>query len=329
MQTLTTSIFNRIKPSKNLKVLTLATHEGYQSLFSKTGHEQHLIVAPGLKNWDFQTRPLPPNTYLIKINKIEEFVPTEQYDVVLSQNRLQHYGILAPIAQRYNIPFVQIDHTEPPPGIVGEYLSRLNSMRGMTNVFITDFNKSSWEGLPDDPVIPHGIDTDVFKGWEGNDSRGLSVVNFFPQRDVFCGWALWQQISKNVPLKLVGENPGISKSINKVEDLVKEYCSARFFLNTSQLSPVPLSLIEAMACGCPVVTTAKQEIPNIIVNGVNGIISNDPNELIRGCTRLLEDKAYAKFLGDNARRTIQERYNIEQFVNKWNEVLYSAIRKYR
>lgn len=329
MQTLTTSILSRINTRKKLKILTLPTHESYQSLFAHTGHEQHMLHAPGIKDWNLQTRPLPPNAYIVKLKKIEDFVPFEQYDIVLSQNRLQHYGLLAPIAQRYNIPFVQIDHTEPPPGVVGEYLQQLKSMRGTTNVFITEFNRKTWEGLPNDPVIPHGIDTDVFSGWNGTEVRGLSVVNMFPQRDVFCGWNLWKEISSVVPVKLIGDNPGLSESISNVEKLVSEFCSARFFLNTSQLSPVPLSMIEAMACGCPVVTTAKQEIPNIIKHGYNGLMSNNPSELKDFCMMLLKDKKYAEFLGQNARQTVLEKFNIRQFVDKWNLVLENAIKTYR
>lgn len=330
MQTLTTSILNRIEKKRQLKILTFPCHEGWQTLFAETGHEQHMLSMPGVKTWDFQTRPLPKNAYIIKLDKIEDFVPTENYDIVLSQNRLQQHGFMASTAMRYNIPMIQIDHTEPPPGIVGDYSAQLRSMRGLSaNVFITEYNRNSWGGLPDDPVIPHGINTDLFRGWHGTEAQGISIVNFFPQRDVFCGWNLWQSISKIVPVKLVGENPGLSKSINDLPELVAALCSARFFLNTSQLSPVPLSMIEAMACGCPVVTTAKQEIPNIIQNGVNGIMSNEPAELVQGCLRLLEDPAYAKFLGDNARKTVMERFNIQQFVEKWNGVLYNAIDNYR
>lgn len=330
MQTLTTSILNRIQMKQKLKILSIPTHEGHAHLMSCLGHEFHLITAPGIKKWDFQTRSLPINTFIHQLDKIEDFCPNEQYDIVLSQNRLSHYNILLPIAIRLNVPFIQLDHTEPPPGIVGDYSAQLRSMRGLSaNVFITEYNRNSWGGLPDDPVIPHGINTDLFRGWHGTEAQGISIVNFFPQRDVFCGWNLWQSISKIVPVKLVGENPGLSKSINDVSELVAALCSARFFLNTSQLSPVPLSMIEAMACGCPVVTTAKQEIPNIIQNGVNGIMSNEPAELVQGCLRLLEDPAYAKFLGDNARKTVMERFNIQQFVEKWNGVLYNAIDSYR
>lgn len=329
MQTLTTSILSRHKPSKVLKILTMPTHEGHASIMAKTGHEFHMITAPGHKPWNFHTRPLPHNHFVITLDRIENFHPIEQYDIVLSQNRLANYHILKPIAARYNIPFVAIDHTEPPPGMVGEYLHRLEAMRGNPNVFITEFNKQSWKGYPADPVIPHGIDTSLFRGYHGTEPRGLSVVNLFPQRDMFCGWTLWKDITSTIPVKLVGENPGLSESISDVSKLIAELCSARFFLNTSQWSPVPLSMIEAMACGCPVVTTAKQEIPNIIRNGENGFMSNDPEELKGYCKQLLDDKDLATRLGAAGRQTVIERFGIDRFVANWNRVLYKAIEDHR
>jgi glycosyltransferase involved in cell wall biosynthesis len=84
-----------------------------------------------------------------------------------------------------------------------------------------------------------------------------------------------------------------------------------------------------MACGCAVVSTANCMIPEIIENGKNGLISNDPQELRGFLELLLKDEDLAKELGENARKTIVERYNLETFVDNWNKLFYSTVNNYR
>ena len=100
---------------------------------------------------------------------------------------------------------------------------------------------------------------------------------------------------------------------------------SKIFYTTSLQSPVPSVLLEAMACGCAVVSTANCMIPEIIENGKNGLISNDPQELRGFLELLLKDEDLAKELGENARKTIVERYNLETFVDNWNKLFYSTV----
>ena len=70
-------------------------------------------------------------------------------------------------------------------------------------------------------------------------------------------------------------------------------------------------------------------IPEIIENGKNGLISNDPQELRGFLELLLKDEDLAKELGQNARKTIVERYNLETFIDNWNKLFYSTVNNYR
>jgi glycosyltransferase involved in cell wall biosynthesis len=85
-------------------------------------------------------------------------------------------------------------------------------------------------------------------------------------------------------------------------------------------------MLEAMACGCAVVSTATCDIPNIIKHGENGLLSNDETELKHFIRELLADEDKAKELGYNARQTIKERFNTHRFVNEWNEV-FNRVKK--
>ena len=118
----------------------------------------------------------------------------------------------------------------------------------------------------------------------------LSVVNDWANRDWCCGFTIWQGVTKGLPVSVLGDTPGLSKPASSFDKLVRAYQSSRIFLNTSTISPVPTSLLEAMACGCAVVSTATCMIPEIIKNGVNGFISNDEEELKEMLVELLNNE---------------------------------------
>lgn len=322
------SIMRRIlaNPRRKLNILTTPTHEGQQTLIDKTGHNFYMVGGRGFKPWDFHTKPLPPNHYLYGA-QAEEVKADVEFDLVLCQNRGMTFPFLQAVSQKLNIPLIVLDHTEPPPGLTGKKLDEIKSWIGNQNVYITEHNKTTW-GNPNGIVIPHGIDTEIFRGYTGEIASGISIVNQFANRDIFCGWNLWNAIKNTgVPCDLIGENPGLSKSINNTEELVAKVSKYRFYLNTSQYSPIPLSVLEAMAIGLPIVTTAKQELPKIIENGVNGFISNNPEELVKYCNILLQDHELARQMGAQARKTIEEKFSLANFIQNWNEVFYNTIQE--
>lgn len=322
------SHINANPKTKKFKILTCPTHEGYQSNLGRLDHEFYLVSGKGIKTWDYHTRPLPQNHFFYDLD-INNLRTDTQWDLILSQERFGQFPALINLSQQLGIPLIHLEHTEPVPAWPKKYREQLFAMRGNSHVFITDYNKKSWEGRPEDYVIPHGLDTDLFSNWTGTNVTGLSVVNAFPERDLFCGWNLWKEITGEIQVDLVGHNPGLSESAAGPEALAQEYRSHRFFLNTSQLSPVPLSLLEAMAAGCPVVTTAKQQIPEIVQNGVNGFISNDPEELKKYCKMLVEDYDLAKSIGAAGRKTILEKFSMDQFVSNWNKVFIETYERAR
>jgi glycosyltransferase involved in cell wall biosynthesis len=66
-------------------------------------------------------------------------------------------------------------------------------------------------------------------------------------------------------------------------------------------------------------------IPEIIEHNYNGLLSNDPKELRTYLEELLANPEKARELGDNARKTIVEKFNLDRFVKTWNNVLFTAI----
>lgn len=333
-----TAVLNGINnpAPRKLNILCCPTHEGQQTMMSKTGHNFYMVSGQGIKTWDFHTRKLPENFILYNL-PLEHMRGDIPFDLILSNERLGQLPQLMNLSMRSGVPVVHLEHTERIPrkvtvgnktydGWTKQQFKQIIARRPKTCVFITEHNRRSWEGLDTDVVIPHGIDHEVFDGYTGENSYGIACVNLYKERDMFCGWSYYEDIVKSVQIKLIGHNPGLSQSVNNVDELVREFSTARFFLNTSTLSPVPLSLLEAMCCGCPPVSTANQEVPKIIKHGENGFLFKTAEEAVGYCKQLQDDPELARKIGAAARQTIIEKFNIGSFVQKWNKVFYENIR---
>lgn len=309
---------NRINKRTKHDIICFPTHEGYQSTLDKTGNNFKMAWNPQIKRWDFHTRPLPPNHSLFIVENLNINLTLEA-DIILSQERVNQLPMCLEIKRISGLPLIHLEHTEPPPGLNPKQLEKVKRNRADVHVYITEYNRNSW-GDPDGRVIPHGIDHSIFQGYTGVEAHGVSVVNLFPQRDVFCGWGIFQEISKELPIQLFGYNPGLSESINEPTVLASKLARSRFYLNTSILSPVPLSLLEAACCGLPVVSTAHQEVPKIFTHGKDAFLSNDPKDLIKYCKVLIEDTDLARKMGEEARKTVMTKFGIDAFIQNWNNL---------
>ena len=317
-----------------LNILTFCTHERYEQQLCKTGHNFYSINHG--KTWDKDYGEIPENYHII------DGAPPSYLDIdlILCQTACERLNISKRIKDDLNIPILL--HTHTLPDIRTDVPSQVRHFQQLASVadqrvFISDFNRKAW-GYSDynSEYIEHGIDCDFWMSTHSakRENVCLSVVNDWPNRDWCCGWELWKEtVNLGQPDQLsvwpVGKSPGLSNPADSIEHLRQIYHTARIFYNTSTHSPVPTSLMEAMACGCAVVSTATCMIPEIIEHGVNGMISNDPKELKSFLQQLMSDEDMAKELGENAQRTIQEKFNLNYFADKWNSLFYSTIKNYK
>ncbi len=97
---------------------------------------------------------------------------------------------------------------------------------------------------------------------------------------------------------------------------------ATVFVLPSHAEGSPMSLLEAMAAGCPVVASDVGGIPDVIVDGFNGLLvpAGDAAALAHALQRLLADPALATEMGRAARATIASRFTPERAMAKLERV---------
>jgi glycosyltransferase involved in cell wall biosynthesis len=315
-----------------LNIVTCCTHESYESELSKTGHNFYAwrVLDGSVKDWDSTYRPLPGNYHLLNPHKKDRQIPEWlDIDLVLSQNKFGQFQILKKIADFYKVPLISLEHTLVMEQWTPDILKSLKKMSGDINVFISEYSRKAW-GWSDNEavVVHHGIDADVFKPNPNIEKKRqiLSVVNDFINRDYFCGFKFWQKATQGLPVKPIGKTPGLSSPAKNVEELTQFYNESQIFINTSLVSPIPTALLEAMSSGTACVSTSTAMIPEIIENGINGIMTNDPMEMRHHLIQLLEHPERCQKLGENARKTVQEKFSVKRFINNWNNIFYEAVK---
>jgi glycosyltransferase involved in cell wall biosynthesis len=93
---------------------------------------------------------------------------------------------------------------------------------------------------------------------------------------------------------------------------------AKVFAFPSCLEALPLVVLEAMKCGVPVVCTSYPPGPEIVEDGVNGLLADptSPRDFSKKITRLLGDSALSHRLVVNARQTVTERFSLERCIDE-------------
>jgi len=204
--------------------------------------------------------------------------------------------------------------------------------------------------------IPNGVDTTWFcpaqdpqeakraLGW-GARTTVLFAGRLDAQKDVESLLEAWHAVASQRPdaqLVVLGTGPleeqlkGLTARLGLADtvhfagyriDPRPFYQASDVFVLPSRAEGMPIALLEAMACGRPCVATAVGAAPELIEDGVTGLLvpPRAPEEIARALHRLLEDADLARRLGAAARRRVESRYDIERvadlYVNLYRELL--------
>ncbi len=111
------------------------------------------------------------------------------------------------------------------------------------------------------------------------------------------------------------------------DDVLREMMSASAFVFPSYTEGFPNVILEAMSCGCPIVTTTVGAIPEMldIEHGFNYGICVEPQNtqaFADGLRQMLSDPSYASACAERAEKRVNEMYAVpvvwEQLSNIWS-----------
>lgn len=195
--------------------------------------------------------------------------------------------------------------------------------------------------------IPNTIDLGKFKRNDKNSGHRLLWVraftdNYNPDVAVKTFYEVLQKYP-DATFTMVGPDKGNLSEIKQlirelnIEDKVtitgrvdnnllpKYYNSHNIYLNTTSYESFGVALVEAAACGLPIVSTSVGEIPLMWHNGKDILLSDeiDPTSLANEVVKLLENKDFYNSIVENAYIKAQG-YSWESVSLKWDKI-YSAL----
>lgn len=143
-------------------------------------------------------------------------------------------------------------------------------------------------------VINPGIDAEIFKsGLKQHEKKRIIFVGRLEQEkgiDILKNILFFYK-QQDIEFAIAGEGSLKNDLINYIslkniknihflgilsqKDLAKEYAKSNIFLMTSRTEGYPLTVIEAMASGLPIVASNVGDVGKIVQNGVNGFLVDD------------------------------------------------------
>lgn len=102
-------------------------------------------------------------------------------------------------------------------------------------------------------------------------------------------------------------------------------CSDLFVL-PSWAEGLPNSVLEAMAAGLPIVATRVGGIPEVIDNGVSGLLvaPRDPHALAIAVLKILRNEGLAKQLGRSAKERVRLQFSFERLLSELDDLYIEA-----
>lgn len=135
-------------------------------------------------------------------------------------------------------------------------------------------------------------------------------------------------------LKSMAAELGIDSMVLFLGDIKNDIVPAlfkqcAFFALSSRVEPFGIVLLEAMTFGKAIVATTAGGIPEFIRDGHNGLLVavEDSRALADSIDRLIRDKDLRERIGENGRMVVEEQYDYDKLVVRYEELFKEQIRR--
>ena len=276
------------------------------------------------------------------LNTFEAFLSAKSFDIIHSHS---HY-LGAAFSQFVSTPTVHTLHSYP-RGAESEIMKQAKTnFCSISNRFQEVAPEVSYVA-----TVYNGIDVNSFTYSENPENRMVVIGRMYPKKGIVE--AMKVAIKSDYPLHIATPlpknkqegwvadrvyleekvKPLMSKSqITHVGEISQEQKSS--FMNARALlfpisweEPFGLVMVEAMACGTPVIAFGIGSVPEIIKDGKNGFIvpQGDLDAMVEAVKKLLtmDPKSYRQ-MRQECRRTVEKRFSVPKMVDGYVK-LYNSL----
>jgi len=284
----------------------------------------------------------------------------DSYDVVHAHSHLFFSTVLCALARKFrSTPLVVTNHglvsQTAPAWLQKLYLSTLGRWIFKTADAVICYTKTERDqmvdlGVSHDKihVIHNGIDTNLFVPSDSPPPKKqiLWIGRFTPGKGVeylLKGFASFSREYPDYTLVMVGRGPLKDEAIRMIRGMDLEdkvvlrdfipngelpslYWGSTLFVLTSLEEGVPRTMLEAMACGKPVVCTALPQLVDIVSGCGILIPTRNAESVADALSTLVSDPALVRDLGQSARAKAVSEYSWDDTVAKTLDLYASLVR---
>ena len=210
-------------------------------------------------------------------------------------------------------------------------------------VVLTDKDKASWVELSNVVAIPDPLSFQPSSRSELGNKRVIAVGRYSYEKGYDMLLSAWKKVAQECPgwrLDIFGDGDKSSleqliESLNidrdtcalhgRTSDIEKEYVDSSLFVCSSRFEGFGMVIVEAMACGLPVVSFDCPWGPgSIISDGRDGVLVENANvdALADKIIQVLSAKDYMHELAQNAVDK-SKKYRLESIALKWKSLFES------
>jgi glycosyltransferase involved in cell wall biosynthesis len=178
----------------------------------------------------------------------------------------------------------------------------------------------------------------------GDGSYALFIGRISQEKGAETLLKAWQQLPRNYELRIVGDGPSRSQLESQIaaqgvsnvrfmgrmphEQVIKTIKDARFVIFPSELyETFGLGIIEAFACGVPVLASRLGSMQEIVQDGYSGLLfrPGDADDIARVVARAWEQPAHMRRLGEQARKEYEAKYTAAANYRRLMEIYQQVI----
>lgn len=207
-------------------------------------------------------------------------------------------------------------------------------------VVLTEYDRQAWQDISRVDVIPNPLPFYPETIGTTRQKRVIAVGRYFDEKGfdmLLKAWAIVEKKCEDWCLDIYGDGNRTYYQVlaqkllldnnrcrlnGRISDVQKEYMNSSLFVCTSRFEGFGMGIIEAMACGLPVVAFDCLWGPrSIISNGEDGLLVENGNieKFANTIIGLINTPLKLQCMGENARKNVR-RFNIDDIALEWKKL---------